>query len=353
MSTDSEIRPCITERAFKVTVIIRDDHEYDSLSVEDIIVYSSNIGASKLALNIGDKNLYRAIKEAGFVMPLGVDFPGEVGGYINPLGWREHYLATVSFGHGISATPLQMVSLYEALAGNGYLHRPFFAEYAITPEGRRQKLHHVQTIRKVFSPQITGAIRDFLNQVVIRGTARKADSPIVAIAGKTGTALKIRADKKGYDQRRSRASFVGYFPADNPMIVGIVLFDEPKTSRYGGETAAPVFRNIAERYYCLPQFMVQRISKMGESGGLFAQAGGNAKSEFAKLLQTSARYGGVDTDGLIPDFRGLTIKQALGLAAIKGMNCEFDGTGIVYAQYPPAGNKYDADAIVKLKCKSE
>lgn len=333
---------------------IHDDHEFDSLTVEDIIVYSSNIGAAKMALALGDVSLFKIIKEAGFNMPLGVDFPAEASGYVKRPDWREHYLANVSFGHGISASPLQIAALYEMIASDGYLHRPFIGKEIIDTDGNRKPLGCQQKIRQVITPKVKSVMNEFLKQVVICGTAQKASSDMVAIAGKTGTALKLRDDRKGYDWKKARASFVGYFPADNPMIVGIIIFDEPKNSRYGGETAAPVFKNIAERYYCLPQFMVERIMSTDQySDNINEITIDDSKSEFALMIEASARYHNDSKNAdQIPDFKGLTIKQALVLAAMKSIECEFDGSGLVYSQTPAAGKKYINGTIIKLRFKS-
>ena len=333
---------------------IRDDHEFDSLTVEDIVVYSSNIGASKIALELGDELLFKAIKEAGFVMPLGIDFPAEASGYLPRPDWRQHYLANVSFGHGVSATPLQITSLYGAIASGGFLYRPFIGKEVIGDDGIRKPLAPRLRIRRTFSEDIAETIGEFLKQVVIRGTARKASSRLVSIAGKTGTALKLREDKKGYDQKRARSSFVGYFPAENPAIVGMTLFDEPKNSRYGGETAAPVFKNIAERYYCLPQFMVERMLASEQNRQEQAELpAGDSQSEFVKILEVSARYyEDHHNEGLVPNFKGLTMKQAMTLAVTKGIEYELDGSGMVYSQTPVAGKKYIQGNTVKLECKS-
>jgi len=333
---------------------IRDDHEFDSLTVEDIIVHSSNIGASKIALELGDELLFKKIKEAGFVMPLGVDFPAEASGYLPRPDWRQHYIANVSFGHGISATPLQITSLYGAIASGGFLYRPFIGKEIIGNDGIRKPLTSQLKIRKVFSEDVALTIGEFLKQVVIRGTACKALSPLVSIAGKTGTALKLREDKKGYDRSKARASFVGYFPAENPVVVGIVLFDEPKNSRYGGETSAPIFKNIAERYYCLPQFMAERMLNSAQNRNEQIELPVvDSQSEFVKILEVSARYyEDPHNEGLIPNFKGLTMKQAMTLAVTKGIEYEFGGSGMVYSQTPAAGKKYIQGNTVRLRCKS-
>jgi cell division protein FtsI (penicillin-binding protein 3) len=333
--------------------IIRDDHSHGILSVEDIVIYSSNIGAAKLGLSLGDEQIYKAIKQSGFTMPLGIDFPGEASGSINKLGWRSHYLANVCFGHGIAATPLQMMSLYGAIASGGQLYRPFFGKEVIYDDGRREPLNHIQPVRNIMSPEIASTISRFLRGVVIRGTATKADSAVVTIAGKTGTALKISENGGGYDRRKSRASFVGFFPADMPQVAGIVIFDEPKKSKYGGEVSAPVFRKIAERYSVLPT----KLPSLYQSGGIIEN---RIKSPKNKPNQDSIKVMSVKAqtiaytieEGGIPDFKGLTIRRALLLAKSYGYECDFEGSGVVVEQIPPAGELAQPGISIKLRCSS-
>ena len=334
--------------------IIRDDHEYDTLSVNDILVFSSNIGVSKMALALGDQRIFKAIKEAGFVMPLGVDFPGEAAGEIQSLDWRDHYLANVSFGHGIAASPLQIVALYESIASGGYLHRPYIGKEIVFADGSRRTLNDGRNIRRVFDENLVRILTDLLSQVVQRGTATKAISDLVPIAGKTGTALKLREDGHGYDHRRARASFVGFFPIENPMVVGIVIFDSPKTSRYGGETAAPTFKNIAERYYSLPEQMIKQLVN-GSDNYREDNVWDNNQSDdgLARAINISARYY-VEPDNadVVPDFRGLTVRQALRLAAMKGITCNIKGSGIIANQAPLPGRKFTLGTTIELRCNN-
>ena len=333
--------------------IIRDDHAHDRLSVEEIVVFSSNIGAAKLGLAMGDEQLYKHIKESGFAIPLGIDFPGEAAGQLMNLGWRDHYLANVSFGHGIAASPLQMVSLYGAIACGGDLYRPFFAKEIIHEDQTREPLNEIQKLRNIAPPGISRALCGFLRQVVVRGTATKADSGVVTIAGKTGTALKVRKDKRGYDHGKSRASFVGFFPAEMPQVAGIVVFDEPKKSRYGGEVSAPVFRRVAERYSVLPS----KLAAMFACGGIIEKRDLKAmpeiKNESAKAMFAGAiRAQETDEENGLPDFRGLTVRRAMVVARDLGLECEFEGSGVVVDQAPPAGELYQPGMVIKLRCTS-
>jgi cell division protein FtsI (penicillin-binding protein 3) len=333
--------------------IIRDDHSYSSLSVEDIVVHSSNIGAAKLGLALGDDQIYKAIKEAGFTMPLGIDFPGEASGSINNLDWRAHYLANVCFGHGVAATPLQMMSLYGSVASGGQLYRPFLGREIIYDDGHREPLNHVQVMRNIFPTKIASTISGFLRGVVTKGTATKADSGVVTIAGKTGTALKLAEGGRGYDHRKSRASFVGYFPAVMPQVAGIIVFDEPKSSRYGGEVSAPVFKRIAERYSVLPS----KLPSLYASGGIIEDRSKPPKDQphkdSVRVMNVKAQtIAYTIEEGGVPDFKGLTLRSALALAKKSGLKCDFEGSGVVIEQLPAAGELNQPGMNIKLRCAS-
>jgi len=333
---------------------IRDDHAYDSLTLEDVVVFSSNIGASKLALDIGQNVMFKHIKEAGFATCSGIDFPGEAKGSVNRPQWRDHLLANISFGHGISASPLQIVTLYGALASGGDLYKPYIAAKVIDSEGVCKYLNSPYKVRKVFDRQVVGIVNNFLSEVVQRGTATKANSKIVSIAGKTGTALKIRESGKGYDQKKARASFVGFFPKENPQVVGIIIFDTPKTSKYGGETSAPTFRKVAERYFCLPQFMIEQFKSSEDLVYQHSEPSSeDSNRELDIIMNINSKYQSSSNTRTVPDFKGLTLNQALALAAAKKVEFEFNGSGVVNSQYPRPGMMYQDGTIIKLKCGGE
>ncbi len=333
--------------------VIRDDHAYDKLTVEEIVVHSSNIGAAKLGLDLGDYTIYKMITDAGFVKKLAVDFPGEVSGQLQRPPWRDHYLANVCFGHGISATPMQMTMLYDAVTSGGKLTLPYFGKEVVYEDGSRRLLRNLPEGKQIMTPTTAALLRRFLREVVASGTAKRADSAIVELAGKTGTALKA-IKNKGYDHSKSVASFVGYFPADFPDYVGIVVFDEPKKSRYGGEISAPVFRRIAERFSMLPGKLDKPVVK--KSKAVIEKKAAPSKPKPDSLMGVMASLK-VDKENngqfTTPDLKGLTIRQALIYAREMGIACDFSGSGIVVEQSPSAGEPIEPGTIVRLRCKSD
>ena len=334
--------------------VIRDDHPYDTLRCDEIGIYSSNIGVSKMGLAAGSELIYKTLIRFGFGEKTGVDFPGEVSGLVyKPEKWTEHFLANVCFGYGIAVSGLQTVRAYAAIANGGELLKPFFAQEMISPEGSEKTLNAKVVERNILDKKPRGILNDIFCGVVREGTARKADDHLCAIAGKTGTALRIKKEGRGYDPRRSLASFVGYFPADNPRYAGIVIYDEPQTSIYGGEVSAPVFRNIARRFVSLPrnnalvkggaenqqeELRLTRISH-GDS-----ETSPKAETRYASVKDV---FAGNDLEKMLPDFRGKTIRDAYRAARSLGLKCEIFGSGLVEYQKPAPGIIIDrVDALI-------
>jgi cell division protein FtsI (penicillin-binding protein 3) len=324
--------------------VIRDDHPYDSLRCDEIGIYSSNIGVSKLGITAGAELIYKTLVQMGFGSKTGVDFPGESAGTVRkPDGWSEHLLANICFGYGIAATGIQIVSAYGAIASEGELHRPYFAARMIRPDGSERILNSKTSVRRI-SDKRTARILDYiLRGVVQSGTARRAKDDFCKIAGKTGTALRTRKEGRGYDADRSLASFVGYFPAGNPQVVGLVSFDEPQISIYGGEVSAPVLRDIARRYSSLPRKSMLASARNQDH---MTEIGLNiADREGAQIMTLAATRpsGGEDfpydeIDKIIlPDFRGKTIRDAMRLAGSLGLDYTIAGSGVVMSQNPAPG----------------
>lgn len=230
-------------------------HKFGWLTLEDIVVKSSNIGAIKVAQELGEKRFFSYIQKFGFGKKLGIDLPGEATGRLRGLAqWSGLSLASISFGHEISATPIQMVAAIGAIANGGNLMRPHLTR-AIMKNGVLVKNYPPEKIHRVLSKNTSRQMTDILKSVVQRGTGRRAAIPGFEVAGKTGTAQKIDPETHSYSKTAFIASFIGFVPADDPKLVILVMIDEPKKSYWGGEVAAPVFRNIARqslRYLNIP-----------------------------------------------------------------------------------------------------
>ena len=220
---------------------VKDLFDYGTLTTTGVITKSSNVGSSKIALDIGAEPIRDLLSRLGFGDVLGTGFPGERTGVLpNPRKWGRHVTATFSFGYGLSATALQLASAYSVLADNG-IRKPVsllkLSDEAVIDLPRQQ----------VLSPEITVNLRKMLRTVVDAdsgGSALEANVPFYSVAGKTGTAHVV--GEKGYEENLHNSLFVGMVPASNPQIVIVIVVNEPKgEEHYGGQVAAPVFSRVA------------------------------------------------------------------------------------------------------------
>ncbi len=225
---------------------IHDSHPQGVLTVAEVIQKSSNVGASKIALTLDKQFMWNTYNQLGLGHTEGVGFPGEASGKLRPYqGWRPIEMATMSFGHGISVTLLQMARLYTVFANEGELRPISLLKISEMPVGQQ-----------VFSAATANHVKDMLEMVVQPGgTALKAQVLGYRVAGKTGTAHKLGGHS--YIKDKYVASFVGMAPASNPRFIVAVMIDEPSNGAYyGGTVAAPVFSNIMAdtlRLFAVPQ----------------------------------------------------------------------------------------------------
>ncbi|MGZ4962786.1 MAG: peptidoglycan D,D-transpeptidase FtsI family protein [Limisphaerales bacterium] len=223
------------------------DHEsYGDLSVMNIITKSSNIGAAKVGIRLGEQRLYHYITDFGFGSKTGIPLPGEVSGIVHPVQkWTKVSIAQIPMGQGIAVTPLQTVMAMSAIANHGVLMRPMLVDRLENSEGKIVAKYQPQPVRSVANDR---AIKDMITALKTvptkDGTAEKAHMDHFTVAGKTGTAQKV---DHGHYVQKFFASFIGFFPADNPEICISVVIDDPKNGHFGGQTAAPFFKEIADR----------------------------------------------------------------------------------------------------------
>lgn len=204
------------------------------LTVTDILAQSSNVGTVKLGLEVGKARLVEMIRKFGFTEKLGVDFPGETGGQmLPPEKWSGTTIANVPIGHGVAVSPLQLAAAYAAIANDGVLIQPHLAKEHAEPWSRR-----------VVSEDVAAQLRQMLTVTVDDGTGKQARVAGYKVAGKTGTAQKVK-EGGGYYQDHVVASFVGMVPADDPRLVILVTVDDPATQHLGAYVAAPAFADIA------------------------------------------------------------------------------------------------------------
>ena len=228
--------------------VIHDHEKLGWVSFAQVIQKSSNIGAAKTGMALGDQRLYLYLQAFGFGQRTDIDLPGEAGGLLkNPSDWGRRSVASISMGQEIGVTAIQMVSAMGAIANGGVLMKPYVVSEIRDVQGRvlRQMLPQVK--RRVVSPETARTVTTILEGVVTEGTGGKAAIPGFRVAGKTGTAQKIDPRTGAYSATQFVGSFVGFAPADNPRLAMIVVIDEPRGEAWGGTVAAPVFRRVGEQ----------------------------------------------------------------------------------------------------------
>lgn len=221
----------------------------DILSPEEVIIHSSNIGISRIALSLPNRRIYENALLMGFGVKTGIDFPGEVTGKLKEYKeWDEIYKCTFSFGQGIFVNSIQISMAYASIANGGYLLQPFILR-GIVEDTEIKLTPYPKVVRKIFSKDEINILKNTLKRVVEEGSGRRAKFGDISICGKTGTAQKFDIKKGEYSSEKEIMSFVGFFPAENPEYLIYVLIDEPKNGRFASEVAVPLFREIAKEIY--------------------------------------------------------------------------------------------------------
>lgn len=220
-------------------------HKKDFLSVPEVLQLSSNIGAGKIALQLGAKNLFYYIKSFGFGTKTDINFNGESKGSVLPYNkWTVVDTATKGYGYGVSVTPVQLISAYSAIANGGYLMQPHLVDRIEYADGKKEFKAKPVKIRRVVSEKTSEIMKKVLQSVVENGSGKRAQIEGYSVAGKTGTAEKL-SKEGGYAKRQHIVSFCGFAPVTDPRFTVLVILDNPTKYTFGGTAAAPAFREIA------------------------------------------------------------------------------------------------------------
>lgn len=333
-------------------ITIHDTHTYGTLSVSDILKYSSNIGAAKIGRRLGATRLYGYLRNFGIGEKSGIDLPGEAGGNLrDKSSWYESDLATISFGQGMTASSIQLAAAYSAVANGGTLMKPYIADRITDENGLVLQRFTPQPRNKVVSQQTAERLARMMETVVAPGgTGTAAAVEGYRVAGKTGTAQKVDSITRRYSASKRTASFIGFVPADRPRLTIAVIIDEPKTSPYGGVVAAPAFGAIAQQSLCYlkvpPDGVVRQkpaVLKVKNEQPLQQMASATA----ASAAEGSIDYG--DQGEQMPNFRGLSMREVLHLMEKRKLNVKLIGSGRAVEQNPPVGKKIAPDDQVWVK----
>ena len=370
---------------------IRDTHEYDWLTFQQAIELSSNIVMAKVSKIVGPERFYRQARDFGFGTFTGVDLPGEVRGILKrPNEWSGTSLMTMAFGYEVGVTPIQIVCAYAAVANNGYLMKPYVVASVHDQQGNLVREQKPEVIRQVISPHTAQLLTTAFEGVVDQGTAKDVRMDGLRIAGKTGTSKKIVNGK--YSQSDFTASFVGFYPVEDPQIVCLVMMDNPHAhGYYGGETSGPVFRAIAERIVhsswrfthplmtqepnsrdstiSVPDvrtISVDIAEKILEGHGLSVKTFGKGnvvmrqspdpgkivqRGDGVTLVLNDASAPRKDGTIIVPNLRGLSLRRAINLLVIDDFNIHIHGSGVVVRQSPSAGQKVKTGSSLEIECE--
>ena len=369
--------------------VIRDTHPMDWISFEEAMEFSSNIVMAKVGKEIGAERFYREARDFGFGVFSGVDIPGEARGKLKrPAEWSKTTLQAMSYGYEVGVTPLQIACAYAAAANGGFLMKPYIVAAVHDPDGRTLTEGRAEPIRRVISAETANHLTEAFEGTVERGTAKEAMIRGIRIAGKTGTSRKLLNGQ--YSTSNYTALFVGYFPAENPQIVCLVMMDNPHArGYYGGETSAPVFRAIAERIInsssrfetdtkeaestttpsplVVPDVRSLRPTLAEEiltGEGLTVQFFGRGelvlrqspepgkKVDHGETVSLILSESNATRDGLavVPDVRGMSLRRALNRLCVDDFSVSIRGSGVVTGQNPAPGLRVQPGSGVILSC---
>ena len=324
-------------------VRIADHKPFGTLAFRDVIAKSSNVGTIKTALRVSNREFYDTIRAFGFGETSGVDLPGESPGLLLPVErWPPLAKAYISFGQGISITPLQLAVAFAAVANGGKLLEPYVVSRVGSGQSGRRPHPEPVVRRRTVSPSTIATLRSLLEGVTIEGgTGRAAAVEGYRVAGKTGTAQKA-VPGRGYLANEHVASFVGYVPASRPRLVGVVVVDAPRGAYHGGEVAAPVFAAIAREALLYLNVRPERERPELWPGEAAPREPGSAEAPVQTAAVEPAPPREPVAAGTLPDFAGRTAREAVALAAALRLEPMLSGSGSVMRQQPEPGSPMPA-----------
>jgi len=354
-----------------------DSHEggFGDLSVKQVLEHSSNVGVFKIIIDAYESNPQKfidGIYRMGLHNKLGIRIKGEPTPYIkNPSDktWSGISLPWMSIGYEMSITPLQLLTFYNAVANNGVMVKPMFVN-AISRTGKINTEFKTTILNKqIASPKVIAMAQEMLEGVVKEGTAKILKSSPYPVAGKTGTAQTNYSERQ--KRRRYRASFAGYFPADNPRYSIIVVIDNPKGYvYYASQLTVPVFKDIADKIYAhdlsmqhddpISKEFTAPASLYGDQDNIrsiynflsyqtttsapeAAWASGTEKENIVGLYTRNYQK------GVLPSLKGLNARDAIYFLEGLGYTVQINGAGKVISQSIPAGTRVVKGAIITLK----
>lgn len=369
---------------------IDDTHRHGMLTFQEAMEQSSNIVMAKAATRVGAQMMFTTARAFGFGIQTDLGLPGEIGGNLKkPAQWSATTLHSMAMGYEVAVTPLQLVMAYAAVANGGWLMKPFVVRQVVNAQQEVLLETPQQQIRRVISDSTAHMLTRFFEGVVERGTGTAAKVAGLRVAGKTGTSKKVVNGR--YAEGDYTASFVGFFPAEAPKYVCLVMLDNPRIGGYyGGLASAPIFKGIAEKVYAMadrttgsqqrstmvagasrrlaPDVVNLRVdvaSALLESQGYKAEVSGNGAVVLSQSPPpgTTVASGGdvtLRTDDravslpagytLVPELRGLSMRRAINRLTNQRLDVSVAGSGTVAGQNPAPGERVRQGTMISLRC---
>jgi cell division protein FtsI/penicillin-binding protein 2 len=339
------------------------DHPYGVLTAAQALAKSSNVAAIKLGMRLGNERFARYIEQFGFGRRTGIELPAEARGLFRPASeWAPTTIGSIPMGHEVGVTAVQAVAAYACIANGGIYVKPHVISRITSSSGDVLEEHQDER-HQVVSERTASTIRKMLEGVVLQGTGKAAQMGGYRAAGKTGTAQKVDEKTKRYSQTKYVASFAGFAPVDNPEVACIVSIDEPIGAHHGGDVAAPIFaRVVAEALRTLgvqpegdPQSLiasdsqVYNVTDLINENSLAARADAEPALDVAEESQKEVDASKPGGSVVMPDLKGLSIREAVALCATRGLQIKPSGEGVVAMQNPSPGALIAQNAICHVR----
>ena len=318
-----------------------EDYEPNTiLTMEEILIYSSNIGTIKIAEELGRDRIYNKAKELGFGSKTGLSLYGEPNGTLkNTKKWTLSSMHSVPIGYEVSVTPVHVAMAYASIANGGFLLKPYLVDKVIKND--KTTLNNKKRVKKrVLSQSNAETLKNILFKTINIGSGKKAYLEGWDVAGKTGTAQKSISG--GYSESKHLSSFVGFFPKDNPQLLALIIIDEPSISgnqHFGGVSAAPVFKSVMNRIINIDSSI--KVDKKRETKNI----NGKLKRSNQVLIQKNIEL------VVVPDLKDKNVREAIQILKLRGIKPQITGSGRIVFQSLEPGTKVPKNSICKLEAK--
>lgn len=341
---------------------ITDTHPHEKLTVREVLEQSSNVGMAKLSTRIGEEDFYKYLRDFGFSNPTSIDLIGEAEGYLKkPDRFSLLTKPFLSFGYEISVTPIQMIAAYSALINGGIIYQPYVLKSVTDPNGKIIEENYPKKIRTVISKSTSDLMKNLMVGVVEQGTGTAAQLENVLVGGKTGTSQKLIDNS--YSNSKHNSSFVGFFPADNPKVICLILVDSPEIGKYGGLVAAPIFHDVAKRIVEADLNLVPNKKKIDRDKTIIDQLIADIKSAPVSTSKSYLNVTPVANNGsspkrfssmnrtTMPNLINHSLRDAIAQLNEIGLKYKVTGTGKIVMQSIEPGVEISKNDTCFIKCE--